>query len=181
MIGQIHAISTPAAIEQIQDLVTEPLEAWDAVFCSSTAGRNVVLRLMEDREDQLLSRCGGNRQVLQARHPQLPMIPLALPADQIARSLPTLELARQQLGLASDDPVVLWLGRLSMLTKSDTWPEYRILQRAAERLGRSITLVECGPDESEAQAQHFAQLRSLCPDVHFLRLGGDHPVSEELQ
>ena len=57
LIGQIHTISTPAAIEQIQDLVTEPLEHWDAVFCSSTAGRNVVLRLMEDREDQLLSRC----------------------------------------------------------------------------------------------------------------------------
>ena len=43
LIGQIHTISTPAAIEQIQDLVTEPLESWDAVFCSSTAGRGKLL------------------------------------------------------------------------------------------------------------------------------------------
>ncbi|AII42079.1 hypothetical protein KR100_01485 [Synechococcus sp. KORDI-100] len=181
LIGQIHTISTPAAIEQIEDLVSQPLESWDAVFCSSTAGRNVVTRLMEDREDQILGRCVGNRQVLQSRRPQLPVVPLALPAAEIARSLPDRQMARQQLGLSSNEAVVLWLGRLSMLTKSDPWPAYRILQRAAECLQRSITLIECGPDDTEAQGEHFSELRSLCPQVRFVRLGGAQPVSEQVK
>ena len=109
------------------------------------------------------------------------MIPLALPADEIARSLPNRQAARQQLGLSSDEPVVLWLGRFRCSPSQTLGLNTESFQRAAERLGRSITLLECGPDDTEAQAQHFAQLRSLCPDVRFLRLGGHQPVSEEVK
>ena len=38
LIGQIHTLSTPAALGHLQDLVTEPVQPWDALICSSSAG-----------------------------------------------------------------------------------------------------------------------------------------------
>ena len=69
LIGQIHTISTPAAIEQIQDLVSEPLEHWDAVLCSSTAGE--LLPAVERSPVWVAS------MLLELRFPELPLEPNA--------------------------------------------------------------------------------------------------------
>lgn len=178
LIGQIHTLSTSAVLEQLQELVSEPLEPWDALVCSSSAGRAVVEALMADREEQLVRRCGGNLGKLRSHRPQLPVIPLPIQARDLAAGLPQRGQARQQLGLAEQEAVVLWLGRLSFLTKADPWPSYLVLERVAAQLQRPLTLVECGPDDSSAQAQQLEKLRALCPHLRFLRLGGDQPVPE---
>ena len=49
LIGQIHTLSTPAALAHLQDLVTEPVQPWDALICSSTAGRSVVETVLRSR------------------------------------------------------------------------------------------------------------------------------------
>jgi len=49
LIGQIHTLSTASSLEQIQELVTEPLTPWDAVICSSSAGAAVLDAVMGDR------------------------------------------------------------------------------------------------------------------------------------
>ena len=36
LIGQIHTISTPAALGLLQELITEPVQPWDALICSSS-------------------------------------------------------------------------------------------------------------------------------------------------
>ena len=181
LIGQIHTLSTPAALAHLQDLVTEPVEPWDAVICSSTAGRAVALAIVQDREEQLLLRSGGSRAPLAAHRPQLPVIPLPLPVSQLVASLPTRAGARQALGLAPQDHVVLWLGRLSALTKADPYPLYAVLQRVAPRLDQPLVLIECGPDDTAPQAQEFERLRRLCPAVQFVRLGGQEPVDETVK
>ncbi len=178
LIGQIHTLSTPAAQALIQDLVSEPVQPWDALICTSTAGRAVVQALIEDRQQQLLARTGGDAQRLRGQQPQLPVIPLPLEVAQLQAALPSRGAARQALGLPADAAVVLWLGRLSLLTKLDPWPAYALLQRLAGRLGRPLVLIECGPDDSPQQGHHFEQLRQLCPAVRFLRLGGEQPVEE---
>ena len=53
LIGQIHTLSTPAALAHLQDLVSEPVQPWDALICSSTAGRSVVETVLDSREEAL--------------------------------------------------------------------------------------------------------------------------------
>ena len=76
--------------------------------------------------------------------PQLPVIPLPLPIEAFAQPAPAEE-AKRALGLPESCAVVLWLGRLSLLTKLDPWPTYQMLERVAQRLERPLVLVECGP------------------------------------
>ena len=61
LIGQIHTLSTPAALAHLQDLVSEPVQSWDALICSSTAGRSVVEAVLTSREEALAERSGGMR------------------------------------------------------------------------------------------------------------------------
>ena len=108
----------------MQDLVTEPVQPWDALICSSFAGRDAVEQVLDAREEQLQWRTGAAAARLRAQRPNLPVIPLPLPPESLEPfSLNKLQ-ARQQLGIASDHAVVLWLGRLSLLTKIDPWPTY---------------------------------------------------------
>ena len=178
LIGQIHTLSTPAAIGYLQDLCTEPLNHWDALICSSTAGKSVVEALIDDREQQLLSRTGGNREYLRQHRPQLPVIPLPVPVQATVAALPAKLAARQALGISPDAAVVLWLGRLSFLTKLDPWPGYQLLERVACQLKQSLVFIECGPDDTPEQAEQLQILRQLVPHVKFLRLGGAEGVTE---
>ena len=181
LIGQIHTLSTPAALGHLQDLVTEPVQPWDALICSSRAGRDAVLQVLEAREDQLLSRTGGSKARLRGKRPKLPVIPLPLPPESLDfLSLNKLQV-RRQLNIAPNDAVVLWLGRLSLLTKTDPWPTYLVLERVARQLRRPLVFIECGPDDKPSPHADLENLRRLCPSVRFLRLGGSKPVSEEIK
>ena len=174
IIGQIHTLSTTSVMTMLDALVMDPVQEWDALICSSTAGRDVVQRLIHDRREQLIDRCGATH----FPEPQLPVIPLPLDDDCFSVADVSKLEARHQLNLPSTDAVVLWLGRRSMLTKADPWPAYQVLQRVAKRLRRPLWLVECGPDDTQAQAEHFQALQRHCPDVLTLRLGGSGHVSE---
>ena len=180
LIGQIHTISTPTALGFLQELLTDPVQPWDALICSSTAGRNVVQGLLDVREKQLLERLGVSNAVGRMPRPQLPVIPLPLPIEAFAQPAPAEE-AKRALGLPESCAVVLWLGRLSLLTKLDPWPTYQTLERVAQRLERPVVLVECGPDDHPSSAEHLNAHRQLCPSVQFVRLGGAQPVSEEIK
>jgi len=181
LIGQIHTLSTPAALGHLQDLVSEPVQSWDALICSSTAGRDVVKVVIHDRWSRLMARLAPDR--LSGGPPalQLPVIPLPLPIEGMRSSLPKRAEARKELGLSPKAAVVLWLGRLSWLTKLDPWPSYALLNRLAARLDRPLVLIECGPDDSDPAAAGLARLRELCPNLRFVRLGGAQPVEEAVK
>ena len=181
LIGQIHTLSTPAALGHLQDLVTEPVQPWDAVICSSRAGRDVVEKVLDAREEQIIWRTGASFERLRGQRPRLPVIPLPLPPECFKDFDVSSAQARQQLDIHTDHAVVLWLGRLSSLTKSDPWPTYAVLERVAFQLRRPLVFIECGPDDKPSSHQALEVLRSLCPSVRFLRLGGAEPVSEEVK
>lgn len=181
LIGQIHTLSTPAALGHLQDLVTEPVQPWDALICSSRAGRSAVELVLDAREEQLQSRTGASADRLRGQRPQLPVIPLPLPPDSLEPFSLNQEQARQKLGIATDAAVVLWLGRLSLLTKVDPWPTYMVLERVARQLRRPLVFIECGPDDKPSPHAALESLRQLCPSVRFVRLGGPQPVSEEVK
>jgi len=181
LVGQIHTLSTPAALAQLQELVSEPVKPWDALICSSSAGKSVVTGVLENREQALASRTGCNPNWLKAMRPQLPVIPLPLPDKSLEPLKQNRQAARSSLGLSDDSAVILWLGRLSFYTKIDLWPTYALLERVATQLDRPLVLVECGPDDQPSQNQHLQALRDCCRHVQFLRLGGEEPVSEDVK
>ena len=181
LIGQIHTLSTPAALGHVQDLVTEPVQPWDALICSSSAGRDAVEQVLKSREEQLQWRTGASADRLRRQRPKLPVIPLPLPPDSLKPFRLDKRQARQKLGIPSDHAAVLWLGRLSLLTKIDPWPTYVVMERVARQLGRQLVFIECGPDDTPSPQAALERLRRLCPSVNFLRLGGAEPVSEEVK
>ena len=71
-----HTLSTPAALGHLQDLVTEPVQPWDAVICSSRAGRDAVEQVLDSREEQIQRRTGAFPEHLRSQRPRLPVIPL---------------------------------------------------------------------------------------------------------
>ncbi|WP_114988899.1 glycosyltransferase family 4 protein [Synechococcus sp. N19] len=181
LIGQIHTLSTPAALGHLQDLVTEPVQPWDALICSSRAGRDAVEQVLDAREEQLQWRTGASPALLRSQRPHLPVIPLPLPPESLEPFKFSKLQARKSLGIAPGHPVVLWLGRLSLLTKTDPWPTYLVLERVARELRRPVVFIECGPDDKPSPHEDLENLRRLCPSVRFLRLGGAEPVSEEVK
>lgn len=179
LFGQIHTLSSSASLQLLEALTSEPVQPWDAVFCSSIAGRAVVEAVLSDREQQLRERCGND--ALSIPRPELPVVPLPIPVLSLQTDLPPRKLARQALGVPENANVCLWLGRLSMLTKMDPWPTYQLLERVSRQLNQPLWLLECGPDDTPEQRNHFSALRKLCPSVHFLRLGDLQPASEEIK
>ena len=174
-------LSTPASLSHLQDLVTEPVQSWDALICSSTAGRSVVESVLSCREQAFSERSGGNADRLRSLRPQLPVIPLPLPDSAMSVSGIDKQKARAALGLHEASPVVLWLGRLSVSTKLDPWPTYAILERVARRLKHPLVLLECGPDDGPSHSSSLNALRECCPNVQYKRLGGADPVSEQIK
>ena len=180
LIGQTHTLSTPASMSLLKDLAVEPTKPWDALICSSNAGKEVVESVIEDTEQQIFRNFSIQSQAKTER-PYLPVIPLPINTTYIRESLPSKNLARNALGIDPNAHVALWLGRLSMLTKVDPWPTYLVLQQSALALNKPLIFIECGPDDTSHQAKHFQHLKSLCPNVQFLRVGGEKPVSEQLK
>ena len=75
LIGQIHTLSTPAALGHLQDLVTEPVQPWDAPICSSSAGRDALSRCWELVKSTQW-RTGVSAARLRGQRPHLLVIPL---------------------------------------------------------------------------------------------------------
>ena len=81
--GVIHTVCSDGALKGIGDIPMAPLYAWDAVVCTSTAGRAVVASALEQRLEAMLARFQlQERPSLAIELPQLPVIPLAGPTEQ---------------------------------------------------------------------------------------------------
>lgn len=158
-------------------LITAPVQPWDAVICTSQAARASVEAVLLPYAEYLRDRMGG----ADAPLPHLPVIPLGVdsaafrfgPADRAAE--------RARHGIAEDEVVVLFVGRLSFHAKAHPIPMYMALERAAQRLraagaGRRIRLIQAGWFGNDAIASAFIEgAKRYCPSVDALFLDGRKP------
>ena len=175
--GVIHTVCSSNVIEGLERLLLAPLEPWDALVCTSSAGRDVVKAAMDHQHEALQRRFGMS--LPYPPGPELPLIPLAVEdalqpngdsrADQRNK-------ARQHLGIDSNVFVVLFLGRLSFHSKAHPLPIYRCLDRLISE-GKKVLLIECGHQYNVNVAEAFSDLNSLFPRLPLLRLGGLQPAS----
>ena len=167
--GITHTTSSAGAMDAIADLLTTPVQPWDAVICTSTAVKDNVTRLLQAQADYLKERLGISKIVL----PQLPVIPLGIHAQDFAFTPAQKAAARANLGVDENGLVVLFMGRLSFHAKAHPLAMYQALEQAAKITSKEVVLVECGWHANEFIEKAFANAARLaCPGVRVVTLDG---------
>ena len=175
--GVTHTVATDRVVRALGAYLFAPTQPWDALVCTSTAVRDAVERIQGQHIDYLERRTGGR-----FRSPvRLPVIPLGVDCDsyrpgtgdgtQDVDSRQRREL-RDRLGIAADDFVVLFVGRLSFHGKAHPTPMYMAMERAARQVrDRTTHLLLAGQFSNDGIAREFregaAQFCGSAP-THFL-------------
>ncbi|BBK38656.1 hypothetical protein STAQ_37340 [Allostella sp. ATCC 35155] len=173
--GVAHAVASLAAFEALAALVTAPVMPWDALVCPSQAVRATVAAVMAGERDYLAWRLGA---AAAPPEPLLPVIPLGVDAAAMAASADERTRWRAELGLAEEDVVLLFVGRLSAARKANPLPMWLAAEAAAQaRPGRRLVLVLAGWFAGEADRAQFTEgAAALCPSVPQRVVDGSDPV-----
>jgi glycosyltransferase involved in cell wall biosynthesis len=159
-------------MDAISELITAPVQAWDAVICTSKAVKDNVSKLLQAQVNMLQERLGISKLVL----PMLPVIPLGIHTQDFMFTDAQKKAARLTLKANDNTLVVLFMGRLSFHAKAHPLAMYQALQIAAQTVkvsGKNIKLIECGWHANEfiEKAYRDAALHA-CPDVEVITLDG---------
>ena len=170
--GITHTTSSAGAMDALANLITAPVQPWDAVICTSTAVKNNVERLLQAQVNYLQERLGVSKLSL----PLLPVIPLGIHTQDFVFSDLQKSEARQAIGADNNNLVVLFMGRLSFHAKAHPLAMYQALQKASQSAklhGQKIVLVECGWHANEFIDKAYQEAAKLaCPDVKVITLDG---------
>jgi starch synthase len=170
--GITHTTSSAGAMDALANLITAPVQPWDAVICTSTAVKNNVERLLQAQVNYLQERLGVSKLSL----PLLPVIPLGIHTQDFVFSDLQKSEARQAIGAGSNTMVVLFMGRLSFHAKAHPLAMYQALQKASQSAklrGQKIVLVECGWHANEFIDKAYQEAAKLaCPEVKVITLDG---------
>lgn len=170
--GITHTTSSAAAMDGVVDLITAPVQPWDALICTSQAVKRHVEVMLQAQANYLQQRLGIQRLVL----PQLPVIPLGVHADDFAFTAEEHHQSRAELGIQDDEGVALFVGRLSFHAKAHPLAMYLALEQAAQTLSQRLVLVECGWHANEHIEKAFdAAAHMACPSVRRIVLDGRKP------
>src|SRR6185436_6468492 len=159
--------ASSGAMDMIAEFALAPVQEWDAVICTAKTVRIMVEALMDEQAAYLKDRLGAQR----VPRPQLPVIPLGVDCARFVSDPDSRAAQRAALGIADDDIVFLFVGRLSFHAKAHPFPMYLALERAAQQTGKRLHLIQAGwfaNDFIEAAFRNGA--RDFCPSVtaHFL-------------
>lgn len=156
--GLTHTLCSVGVLDQLTQLVTAPMQPWDALICTSEAARVVVNQVLDAQERYLRDRF----KAVPPPRLQLPVIPLGVHCDDFAFTDAERAAAREQLGIEPDAVVVLYAGRLAFHAKAHPLAMYQAVETAARRCGRKVVLLEAGehnmPEIGKAyeEAQRFS-------------------------
>ena len=171
--GVTHTTASHSSMNDVTALLTAPVMPWDALICTSSAVARTVKLLLDAEIAALRWRFGPSLTVTQ---PLLPIIPLGVHCDDFAFAPHEREAARAALGIAADEVVALFVGRLSYHAKAHPHAMYAGLQAAAQRTGRKLVLIQCGWFATEQIKEAFGDgAARACPDVRALFTNGKDP------
>lgn len=179
LVGLVHTTAPLSIRGHIAAAAVAPLQAWDALVCTSPAVQQGLTRMLEEWSEHLAERFGGHRGPL----PQLPLIPLGVDAAAIAALADRPEAraaVRAELGVAPEDVVVLWVGRLSFTEKAFPQPMFRVVEEAAAATGARLHFALAGwfPSGEEGRRQYRQAADAHAPSVttHFLDGNDAHRI-----
>jgi len=179
--GIVHTLDSKRVMERWMAARVSPQQEWDAIICTSRAGKAVVERAFELVEDCVGARFGAAR--IPPR-PQLPVIPLGIDTDAFARDQKRRQAFRSRFDWRREDIVVATVARLSPTNKFDPIPLFQALQEAQTRLqatGKRLHYVAYGVYANPyAQAIFEEGARELMPDVSFHHIDGSAEPPQDL-
>lgn len=181
LIGVTHTMSGTKILDVMMDLVTGPVAHWDALICTSTSIRKMVTRTFDGMLDHYRREWGGNPTM----PIELPVIPLGVDAGKFEALGDNQELRRsfrEKLGIAEDDLVALYFGRLTPHAKVHPVPMFVAADRAAKELaksGKKLHLVMTGqfPNEQIGKAVEEWAASVEAVTIHILN-GADREQSD---
>jgi alpha-maltose-1-phosphate synthase len=158
--GVNHTLSERVAMEAVGRLLISPVQEWDALVCTSTASKQVIVRILDEYAAYMRQLTGRKLKV----RPRLPLIPLGVdcaaftPAegDAAARAQ-----QRARLGIRDDEIVLLFFGRLDHALKANPLPMYIAAEQAATRTGERIRMLQVGHFPSEQVELSFRQAAAV--------------------
>jgi starch synthase len=173
--GVNHTLSEAAAVEAVGQFLISPVQPWDALVCTSTFSKRVILRVLDEYSAYMAQLTGKNLKVPL----QLPQIPLGVDCAAMAPREGEAAVRAQQrarLGIPDDEIVLLYFGRFNHVEKANPAPMYIAAQRAAERTGKRIRMLQVGQFASERVACGFREAAAaLSPHVRHQFLDGSVP------
>lgn len=170
LLGLVHTLAPPFMREMIVASSTAPIFPWDAVICTSPSVREAVERLFAEWGDHLAERTAG----ASPPTPHLPVVPLGVDGARFAALADRPEARdrlRGELGLAAEDVLVLWVGRLSFFEKAFPQAMFKAVQTAAADAGVKVAFALAGWFPNETDRGYYEQAaQAYAPDVavHFL-------------
>jgi glycosyltransferase involved in cell wall biosynthesis len=167
--GVTHTIASDRVMQSLAAIPTSRAMPWDAVICTSTVVRSAVETLLQKQEEFLAERLGATR----FTRPMLPVVPLGIHTGDFAFGEGRRADARAALGIAADEVVACFVGRLSFHAKAHPAILYEGLEAAARRTGRKVTLIESGWFANTSIESAFAAGRqALAPSVRAIVTDG---------
>lgn len=176
--GVTHTTATSRVMDAFGEYLISPVQAWDALICTSKCVQKTVQTVLSDYASYLQDRFGKGATLKMPL--QLPVIPLGVDLDfyniSEERRAQFRRLWRQKMNISSDEIVVLFFGRLAFHAKAHPVPMYMALEQAAQRSGKTFHLVLAGwfPDKQMRQ-QFIDGARLLCPSIKMTIVDGRHP------
>jgi glycosyltransferase involved in cell wall biosynthesis len=170
-------------MDALGDLLTAPLEDWDALICTSPAVRQGVEHIQQAYGEYLAERLG--LQAAPRPRLQLPVIPLGVDCEALEGGAGR-EAARRQwrekLRIADGDLAVLFLGRLSFHAKAHPMPMYLALEQASHATGARLHVIHAGWFANEWIKGGFEQgWKAMCPSVRAVVVDGrDQAVRDSI-
>ncbi len=164
--GVTHTLCSIDCVTMLREMVTSPYEPYDAMICTSRAVVNMVRRVIGSYAEFLRSRFGGTAAPERSTI-RLEMIPLGVDMDRFrpARS-DERALAREELDIAEDEVLVLFVGRLAHHAKAHPFPLFRAASEAARLTGRRVHLVLAGwPPNPSVNASFREGARQFAPEA----------------
>jgi glycosyltransferase involved in cell wall biosynthesis len=143
---------------------------WDALICTSPSVRDALTAMFAEWGEHLAERTGGRP----PPRPSLPMIPLGIDAERFALQADRPEArarARRSVGVAQEDVLVFWVGRLSFYEKAFPQAMFKAVRQAAETTRARVTFVMAGwfPEaDDRVRYEQAARVHAPDVDVHFV-------------
>ncbi len=178
-VGLIHSLAPQAMRAYTADVLTTPIEPWDALICTSPAVERHLRALLNEQADFVASRFAPADARRAPPLPHLPVIPLGVDTDRFvergdpARRGP----ARQALDIDDGTLTLLWVGRLSFFEKAYPQGMFAAAEAAARRLGRPVRFLLAGwfPAEQRDRAFWSEAAALYAPSVDVRYLDGNDP------
>jgi D-inositol-3-phosphate glycosyltransferase len=164
----IHIACRPDLIRnQFLWLLLDAFAPCDSFICTSSAVRDAVRKTLDFIAEGMRRTRGAELQY----HGRLDVLPLGVDTDRFA-PLPKVEV-RRELGWPEDAFIILWLGRFSVIDKTDLLPALRVFRRLMEaNPGKQLRFVLAGNDRQDVpfvpSLHEFVAAMGLSANVRIL-------------